>query len=195
MYICNFLKCFVCQGRKLKLEVKLKLMHVRALRIQEMIVLFLFILFSSMKEENLMKFVFQTVFLNITIPISAIQGDLNDIYAERIKSNYQEVANGLSKRNSLAGWKYVWSPASVCYKKISYELNGFAKTFKVQKKSIRLSKLLIFSDFLGKLGDAQRFKCYHFFHYTVNTRSYDANQGFPVKRGALKCTRSYLENI
>ena len=34
-----------------------------------------------------------------------------------------------------------------------------------------------------------------FFHYTVNTRSYDANQGFPVKRGALKCTRSYLENI
>ena len=49
---------------------------VRALRIQEMIVLFLFILFSSMKEENLMKFVFQTVFLNITIPISAIQGDL-----------------------------------------------------------------------------------------------------------------------
>ena len=35
---------------------------VRALRIQEMIVLFLFILFSSMKEENLMKFVFQTVF-------------------------------------------------------------------------------------------------------------------------------------
>ena len=123
-----------------------------------------------MKEENLMKFVFQTVFLNITILISAIQGDLNDIYAERIKSNYQEVANSLSKRNSLAGWKDVWSPASVCYKRISYELNGFAKTFKVQKKSIRLSELLIFySDFLD---------------YTVNTRSYDANQGFPVKRGA-----------
>lgn len=76
---------------------------VRALRIQEMIVLFLFILFSSMKEENLMKFVFQTVFLNMTILISAIQGDLNDIYAERIKSNYQEVSNSLSKRNSLAG--------------------------------------------------------------------------------------------
>ena len=87
---------------EVELEVKLKLMHVRALRIQEMIVLFLFILFSSMKEENLMKFVFQTVFFNITIPISAIQGDLNDIYAERITSNYQEVANGLSKLNSLA---------------------------------------------------------------------------------------------
>ena len=130
---------------------------VRALRIQEMIALFLFILFSSMKEENLMKFVFQTVFLNITILISAIQGDLNDIYAERIKSNYQEVANSLSKRNSLAGWKDVWSPVSVCYKRISYELNGFAMTFKVQQKSIRLSKLLIFSDFLGKLGDGERF--------------------------------------
>ena len=154
----------LCLPREeVELEVKLKLMHVRALRIQEMIVLFLFILFSSMKEETLMKFVFQTVFFNITIPISAIQGDLNDIYAERITSNYQEVANGLSKLNSLAGWKDVWRPAFVCYKRISYELNGFAMTFKVQKKSIRLYKLLIFSDFLGKLGDGERFKCYHFF--------------------------------
>ena len=50
----------------------------------------------------MMNFVFQTVFLNITLPISAIQGDSNDIYAERIKSNYQEfkVANGLSECNS-----------------------------------------------------------------------------------------------
>ena len=53
----------LCLPREeVELEVKLKLMHVRPLRIQEMIVLFLFILFSSMKEENLMKFVFQTVF-------------------------------------------------------------------------------------------------------------------------------------
>lgn len=77
---------------------------VCALRIQEMIVLFLFILFSSMKVENLMNFVFQTVFLNITLPNSAIQGDSNDIHAERIKSNDQKfnVANGLSECNSSA---------------------------------------------------------------------------------------------
>ena len=66
-------------------------------------------------------------------------------------------------------------------------------TFKVQQKSIRLSKLLIFSDFLGKLGDGERFT--FFIIRLNNTRSYDANQGFPVKIGALKCTRSYLENI
>ena len=37
--------------------------------------------------------------MNITLPISVIQGDSNDIYAERIKSNYQEfkVANGWSE--------------------------------------------------------------------------------------------------
>ena len=163
MYICNFLKCFVCQGRKLSWRWSWSWCMSARWGYKKWLSYFYSFCFLPWRKRIWWSLFFKQFFFNITIPISAIQGDLNDIYAERITSNYQEVANGLSKLNSLAGWKDVWRPAFVSYKRISYELNGFAMTFKVQKKSIRLYKLLIFSDFLGKLGDGERFKCYHFF--------------------------------